>query len=66
MDEPVGAQELGHPHVAHRFQMWLRRGLRTGEPVDVPADGRFEQTVHRQLGTQADPRRGEELAVGLP
>ena len=28
VDQTVGAQELGQPHVADRLEVWLRRGLR--------------------------------------
>ena len=40
VDQPVGAQELGHPHVAHRLEMRLRRSLRSGQ---LAADRGLEQ-----------------------
>ncbi len=62
LDQAVGAQELGHPHVADRLQVRLRRALWAGQ---LAAGVRLEQPVHRDLGADTDPGGGVEVRVGL-
>ena len=63
VDQAVGAQELGQPHVADRLEVRLRRALRARQ---LTADGRLEQSVDGRLGSDPDPRRGVEVGVGGP